>query len=178
MVGDDGEFDLMFENFEKANESLIVKMQEQEFVSRYLPALANVGSKVDIQPWMTAAGSALLPVDIYDGAKFLYRVPPLNHTIQTKGTRTTINESIDEIAKTATLKTRQHAQLGRAYLVNELTPRVGAVLERSLIDDLKAWNAILARYNYPTILPDIAPPEEGGVKPTSFVDDDETYEDI
>lgn len=178
MVGDDGEFDLMFESFDAANEALVVKMQEREFVSKFLPLLASDGAKVDVRPWLTVAGGPLMPVDIYDGNKFLFRVPAFNRTVLTRGHRTHMEDKIGEIASTAVLKSRQHSQLGTAYLVNALSPKMRAVLEQPLLEELKAWNAILTRYGYPCILPEIASPVVGGAAITPTVTEDEVYEDI
>lgn len=178
MVGDDGEFDLMFESFDRANDALIVKMQESEFVSKYLPLLAAEGAKVDIRPWLTAAGGPMMPVDIYAGKDFLFRVPAFNRTVLTRGTRTHVENKINEIASTAILKGRQHHQLGLAYLVNSLSPKMKAHHDQSLLEELKAWNSILTRYGYPCILPEIATPDNGGVATAPTITEDETYEDI
>ena len=178
MVGDDGEFDLMFESFDAANEALVVKMQEQEFVSKFLPLLASDGAKVDVRPWLTVAGGPLMPVDIFRGKEFLFRVPAFNRTIQTRAKRGRVEDNINEIAATAVLKSRQHSQLGTAYLVNALSPKMRAVLEQPLLDELKAWNAILTRYGYPCILPEIATPVKEGAIASPTITEDEVYEDI
>ena len=172
----DAQVELMFANMDKANDALIAKLQESAFVKLYLPLLASTEGGVDLRPWLSVSGNALLPVNVYRGDEFLFQVPPLMNTIPTKAKRTTYADTVAEISETAVLKSRQHHRLGNAYLQAALTPKV--TVDPVNLSALKAWNDILVRYDYPPLLGDIIPSETDGGVTHPLISSEETYEDI
>ena len=171
--------DLMFENMDRATANLITRLQEVDFVQKFLPILASKAERVDLRPWLEVCTNYQLPVDIYRGNEFLFRVPALNNTINTNAKRNHVEESINEISATATLKGKQHARLGEGYLVAALTSQLQVIQDKESLAQVQEWNAILTRYGYEPILADIAVPSpaSGGVT-TTHTSEDEIYEDI
>ena len=171
--------DLMFENMDRATADLITRIQEADFVQKFLPILASKAENVDLRPWLEVCKHFQLPVDVYRGNEFLFRVPALNKTIFTNAKRARVEDSINEISNTAALKGKQHARLGDGYLIAALTSQLQVLKDKEDITQVQEWNAILTRYGYEPLLSDIAvaSPIEGGVAPT-LTAEDETYEDI
>lgn len=132
---------------------------ETVFCQHLLPILTNTNGDVDLSIWLDMAGSVTRPIDVSDyNGNILFRVPALSRTPSTR-LNSDPRRSMNEIVSTAKLKSDQHPMIGSTYLQVQLENKFGEALPD--LDTVRAWNAILLRYNLePLNIPGTLKPDE------------------
>lgn len=131
----------------------IPQLQEDVFVSRFLPWFADPPADMDLGPWLDVARNPQMPVHIVKDNQILFTVPPLLRDVpfaEAKGPQ----DSIFEIMALFKKKLDLSPVFGENYLNNELSAKLPGV--KPTLDVLHTWNEIFTRYGYPTIpLPNV-----------------------
>lgn len=124
------------------------QIQEQEFVSVWLPLFAGLAGPAPIDRWIHVAKSPYAEVDVMAGDVKLFTVPPLlavDKQLTERFNEINVHHAIDEVQ----LHYNVHPGLGNAKMQNLLIDRVGKGSAR--IAFAQRMNEIFQRYNLPTM---------------------------
>lgn len=130
-------------------------MPERVFVGIWLPVFTGEGNpyKVTLQHWINFAEGPFRAVNVIDDkGEVLFQVPPLikRETVNPIGEDR--RHSIGHVLHSAEQLTNFHPAQGMQYLEAELTKRALIMkVPGNVLDDLKTWNAIFARYGKPAL---------------------------
>lgn len=125
-----------------------IKIQEVEFVKKYLPLFTKYAkeNKWPIEYWLNIAQSPYNTVDVYDGGTYLYTVPPLlDSSTDVINGDTGLYEDIMQ----AQQKMSIHPKLGVAHMEHMTNTRL--IEKKPDLDMIIQWNRIFSRYELPLI---------------------------
>lgn len=149
----------------------VPKLPEKLFKGVLLPALTYKGDDEKEQGkgvdyWLRIAGNSYRPIDVVDDKdqnKVLFRVPPLNRRVGTEILRRRRHQSVFQILTDAENRSKITPQQGARHIQENLINQVQHV--PLALEDIKAWNDILLRYNYsPLVDPSLLTQVKSGVK--------------
>lgn len=124
------------------------QIQEQEFVSVWLPLFAGLAGPAPIDRWLHVAKSPYAEVDVMAGDVKLFTVPPLlsgDNKLTSRFNEINVHHAIDEVQ----LHYNVHPGLGNAKMQSLLIDRVGKGTPR--LTFAHRMNDIFTRYNLPLI---------------------------
>jgi hypothetical protein len=125
-------------------DNLVRRIPENVFVNVVLPIVLSPEPKKDLRPWIDLAGDPMLPMDVYNGDQFLFRVPPITGTPKIHQA-THPRDSVFEIVATAKQKAEIVPAMGERYLDNRLGDKVEV---KDASPHIAVWREILARYGH------------------------------
>lgn len=139
------------------------KVNEDLFVSRYLPILADFSGKSPRGIWMTEVSiHPYNSVDVMRGDKLIITVPPMSRRINFR--QGGPGENVFEIINTAELKMRLSPVMGARYMQSSLESRLESVSDKE--DLIVQWNRVFKHYGYPEIIRADGSRLEGSSTPT------------
>lgn len=129
----------------------VARLPEPLFVSHLLPVLTDRSGEVDVSIWMDIAGHGFRPIDVYNPAtnEVLFRVPALYARIPTES-KFDSRRSLTMVVQEAGQRSMQHPAIGQTFLRMQLNNR--EVQGNINWDQVRQWNAILARYGHAPIV--------------------------
>lgn len=143
----------------------VPRMPERVFKHIWLPFFAGDEKllyKVAITPhWVNFAGSIYQKVHVVDErGQVLFTVPPILDRTAIQSLVHSSGKTIGEIVENSQLYANIHPAQGAAYLERELDKRALVMkVPVNVVQSLKTWNEIFARYGRPPIA--LAPEEKG-----------------
>lgn len=124
------------------------RIQEAEFVRKYLVYFTGETGDAATAIWLEVAGSPYAEVEVCNGRDVLFIVPPLlNPDQRVLGTLDEI--SVFETVEQIQLHHSVHPGLGKSRMRDWIISRIGS--DMSGLDLARRWNDIFRRYNRPLI---------------------------
>jgi hypothetical protein len=128
-------------------------IQEARFVNEFLPIFVGEAPAADISKWYAVCGHPYMPVNVFRGDEFIFRVPPMMRQAPKYLTDASRGHTIFEHFSTAEKKRAILPVLGEAHLHDFVLSRIEQ--DPVGVDIARAWNSIFAAYGKPLIpLPD------------------------
>lgn len=133
-----------------------VTLSERIFANVFLPFFAGDEKllyDVNLATWSNYAGSPYKEVDVLDiYGNLLFTVPPMLDRTAVNPISNS-NVSVSHVVATASQYARIHPSQGMQYMTSELNKRAQIMrIPANVIDNLKTWNKIFARYGRPPLM--------------------------
>lgn len=128
------------------------QIQEDRFAREFLPLFAEPSADANTAmiKWLDISGNVFMPVNVFRGKDFIFRVPPLMQQTPFRENNGGPKHSLFEEINTAEKKRMVLPALGEAHMRDYVYSRVDHDLEAS-VEIARAWNSIFEAYGYEPI---------------------------